>query len=215
MGSCSGPIIVWGVGTSRAFRVHWALHELGLAYETRAIRSRTGETQTDDYTALNPKQKIPYLQDGDFGLSESGAIVQYLFNRYGGGADVHAPSDAQDRARVDEWCYFVMTEFDAHTLYIIRRHEGLADIYGAAPAVAASAREYFSKQLLAVTPLITDAAPYLFGSRISTADILLTTCLDWAQRYGINLPEAAGTYLSRLKTRPAYADAAEACYRLD
>ena len=85
-------ITVWGVVTGRAHRVHWALRELGLPYETKTIQSRTGETQTAEYTKLNPKQKIPYLQDGDFGLSESAAIVQYLFRKYGDRRNVYAPA---------------------------------------------------------------------------------------------------------------------------
>ena len=52
---------VWGVGTTRTLRVHWMLHELGIDYETHRIQSRTGETQTAEYLALNPKGKIPTL----------------------------------------------------------------------------------------------------------------------------------------------------------
>ena len=66
-------LTLWGVGTSRTVRAHWAMAELGLAYETRAIGARTGETQTAEYTALNPRQKIPLLQDGDFCIGESAA----------------------------------------------------------------------------------------------------------------------------------------------
>ena len=44
------------------------LHELGLEYDTRRIESRTGETVSDDYTELNPKQKIPTLVHGDLVL---------------------------------------------------------------------------------------------------------------------------------------------------
>ena len=68
-------LVLWGVGTSRTVRAHWAMHELGLAYETRPIGPRTGETKTAEYTALNPRQKIPLLQDGDFCIGESAAIV--------------------------------------------------------------------------------------------------------------------------------------------
>ena len=57
-------LVLWGVGTSRTVRAHWALAELGLAYETRAIGPRTGETKTAEYTRLNPRQKVPLLQDG-------------------------------------------------------------------------------------------------------------------------------------------------------
>ena len=204
-----GEITVWGAVSIRAFRVHWALHELGLTYRTEPIQSRTGETLTAGYLRLNPRHKIPFLQDGDVGISESAAIVQHLFRRYGDGTGVYLPRSEADIARSDEWCYFVMTELDAHTLYLIRRHGHLPQIYGQAPEAVASAEEYCREQIVAMAPRIADADPYLFGERIGVADILLATCLDWADRYGIDLPDACAAYVGRAKARPAYA-AAEA-----
>ena len=67
-------LVLWGVGTIRTLRAHWALHELGLDYESRPILARSGETKTQEYTRLNPRQKIPLLQDGDFKIAESPAI---------------------------------------------------------------------------------------------------------------------------------------------
>ena len=78
-----GDRILWGIVSSRALRAHWALIELELDYRTEPIQSRTGQTQGDAYTALNPRQKIPVLQDGDLTMSESAAIVAYLAERYG------------------------------------------------------------------------------------------------------------------------------------
>ena len=50
-------LTLWGVGTSRTIRPHWAMHELGLVYVTKPIGPRTGETKTAEYTMLNPRQK--------------------------------------------------------------------------------------------------------------------------------------------------------------
>ena len=38
------------------------------------------ENKTEEYTKLNPKQLVPFIRDGDFGLSESNAILKYLSN---------------------------------------------------------------------------------------------------------------------------------------
>ena len=52
------PILeLWGAGTARTLRPIWMAEELGLPYELYPIGPRTGETQTEDYTSLNPKQK--------------------------------------------------------------------------------------------------------------------------------------------------------------
>lgn len=206
----SDEITVWGVASLRALRVHWVLHELGLDYRTEPIRARTGETQTQAYGRLSPKRKIPLLEDGDLVLSESAAIVHYLISAHGAGSGVHVPATARDRALSDEWCYFVMTELDAHSLYLIRRHGHLPEVYGPAPEAVASAEEYLVKQMTAVTPRIARAAPYLFGDRIGAADILLTTCLEWAAAYDIALDEACLAYRQRTTARPAYAAACAA-----
>ena len=71
-------LILWGAGTTRTMRPHWVLHELGLDYEMHLIGSRTGETETPEFRALNPRGKIPVLQDGDLTLAESAAIITYL-----------------------------------------------------------------------------------------------------------------------------------------
>lgn len=199
----SEPIEVWGISSTRTMRVHWQLREMGIRYVTHPIGSRTGETQTADYLALNPRGKIPTLRHGDLVLTESAAIVHYLAERFPLPDGFLKPSDPATRARVAEWCYFVMTELDAHSLYVIRRHDALKHIYGEAPQAVAAAEEYFLKHLRAMSPRVVEAGPYLMGA-FSTADIVLTTCLDWADMYGIALPPAFAAYRTRIAERPVY-----------
>ena len=199
----SGSIVLWGAYSVRALRGQWALHELQLEYAYRPIQSRSGETLTKEYTGHNPKQKIPCLQDGEFTLTESGAIVHYLFNTYGEGKDVFVPSSPADKGRADEWSYFSMMELDA-VLYTIRRHKFLTDIYGEAPVAVTVAGEYCQKQITAVAPIIARADPYLFGDKISAADILLSTTLDFAERYEVELPQPCRAYRDRALSRPDY-----------
>jgi glutathione S-transferase len=140
--------ILWGAGTPRTMRAHWILHELGLSYERRPFGPRTGETQTVEFTKLNPRQKIPVLQDGDFTLAESAAIVTYLVDTYGTSQDlVPQPAGTRERALYYQWCFYIMTELDAHTLYIIRKHSDLKEIFGEAPNALRAAREGFLKQV--------------------------------------------------------------------
>src|SRR3990172_13181701 len=93
-----GMRIVWGAGTPRTRRAHWMLHELALPYERRPIGSRSGETQTAEFRRLNPSEKIPVLQDGDFVLSESAAIVGYLAQTYGAARGLSPPPPPGGRA---------------------------------------------------------------------------------------------------------------------
>lgn len=196
--------VLWGVGTSRTLRAHWMLAELDLPYERRPITSRSGETLTPDYTRLNPSQKIPTLQDGEFVLTESAAIVNYLATVYGAARHLCPPVSPHERARYDQWCFFVMMELDANTLYVIRKHEDLHAIYGEAPNALKAAREGFARQARAAVTRLAAGGPYVLGEHFSGADILLTTCLNGAIRRHIALPDELHHYLRRTTAREAY-----------
>jgi glutathione S-transferase len=202
----SHDLTLFGVGTSRTMRAHWMLLELGLDYESRPVQSRSGETLTDQFRRLNPRHKIPVLQHGSFVLTESAAIVQYLGETFADPTKLYVPQDAQARATLNEWCYFIMTELDAGSLYVVRRHRGLASIYGEALVAVDSAKTYFLHNLEAMTPRIAKAQ-YLLGERLSIADILLTTCLDWAVMSDILLPQEVVDYRRRVAQSPAYQEA--------
>ena len=99
----------------------------------RPILPRTGETKTAEFTALNPRQKIPLLQDSELTLGESAAIVAYLARRYGKGKNSLIPDDPLLYAKWLEWCFFIVTELDSTSLYVMRRHgtvKGLGHLYG-------------------------------------------------------------------------------------
>lgn len=197
-------LTLWGVGTSRTMRAHWMLLELGLEYETQAIQPRTGETLRHEYLRINPRHKIPALRHGDFIVTESAAIVQYLAETFADPVKFHVPCDARSRAALNEWCFFIMTELDAGSLYIVRRHSDLKQTYGDAPVAIEAAKEYFKHNLEAMAERVGAHGPYLFGDRLSAADILLMTCLDWAVHCGITLPKPVAQYQHRMAQRPAY-----------
>ena len=199
-------LTIWGVGTTRTFRVHWMAHELALDYATKRIESRTGETTQGDYTRLNPKQKIPCLVHGDLAVSESFAIIRYLRTL----SDTLPYCDYQrspaGQAKFDEWASFILMELDATTLYVIRRHQDLAKLYGEAPKAVQSAKDYFLRMLGAVAPEVKPDAP-LWGATFSELDIMLTVALDWAAHIGLEVPQNLQAYQSQMQSRPAYAAA--------
>jgi glutathione S-transferase len=209
----SDRLVLWGVGTTRTFRAHWALHELSLPYESRPILPRSGETKTAEYTALNARQKIPLLVDGNFRIGESAAIAAYLSQNYSTPDHALVPEEKSLQAKWLEWCFFIVAELDSTSLYVMRRHgtnNGLAHIYGEAPAVVSQAGEYFRQQLRHVDLALLDGRTYLLGDQFTTADIILTTCLTWAIDYGVGICDSAVPYLERTKSRPAYQLAAAA-----
>jgi glutathione S-transferase len=185
-------------------RAHWILHELGLEYESHPIGSRTGETQTPEFTKLNPREKIPLLQDGELTVAESAAIVTYLGETYGRSFGLIPPAASPERAAYFEWCFFTMMELDAHTIYVIRKHTVLSELYGEAPNAVRTAREGFEKQVRVADRKLASRGPFILGEAFTGADILLTTCLTWADRYKLSLTEELREYVQRTTSREAY-----------
>jgi glutathione S-transferase len=205
----TNDLTLWGVGTSRTMRPHWMMLELGLEYEFHAIGSRTGETKTDDFLRLNPRHKIPVLQHGSFVLTESAAIIKYLSETFPNSEIIGVPETSKERAALNEWCYFIATELDAGSLYVMRRHIGLERVYGSASKAIEAARSYFTENAEAMAARIANSGRYLMGSKFSVADILLMTCLDWAVTERIPLSETLHEYRARVAVRPAYLKALE------
>ncbi|MCZ6852866.1 MAG: glutathione S-transferase family protein [Gammaproteobacteria bacterium] len=201
-------ITLWGGATSRTLRAHWMIHELDIEYTPELIGSRTGATQTDAFRALNPKEKIPVLVDDDLVLTESVAIVTYLGDTYGAESGLVPKPYTHERAHYNEWASFIQMELDAHTLYVMRKHRDLAELYGEAPAAIETAIAGFNKQVAVAESRLTEQA-YLLGDTFTAADLLLMTCLDWAEIYGITLAETFEPYRDRIHQRPAFQRSAE------
>ena len=196
-------IKVWGIGTPRTLRVHWALHELDLAYDCEPVMPRSEGARSSEYARLNASRKVPTLVDGVLVLSESGAIVNHLLRTYGGLKGLQPPVGGTALARYEEWCYFALMELDATSTYVIRRHLDLHDVYGEAPAAIAAAREYCAQALVSAAQRLSDA-PFAMGDQFSGADILLTTCLNSAVRRQIDMPPSLTRYRERSTARDAY-----------
>lgn len=201
-------ITIWGGATARTIRPHWMLHELGVDYEPKLIGSRTGETQDEAFVALNVKEKIPVLVDGDLVLTESAAIVTYLGDTYGPDSGLIPKPYTTERAKYNEWSSYVQMELDAHTLYVVRKHRDLANLYGDAPAAVDAAIESFQKQLRFAEQGL-DGRDYLVGGRFTGADLLLTSCLTWANAYGVEIADSLQAYTDRMTERDAFKRAAK------
>lgn len=74
--------LYYGSGSPYAWRVWLALEHKGIPYEFKLLSFSEGDTRKPDFAALNPRQKVPVVVDGDFSLYESIAILEYLEERW-------------------------------------------------------------------------------------------------------------------------------------
>ena len=102
-----------------------------------------------------------------------------------------------------------MTELDALSLYVIRRHDGLKELFGDAPNAVKAGREYFQKLMQTMVGSVNGSAVYLLGERLSVADILMATCIDWAILEQLEVPEDWMQYRLNVIGRPEYKKACE------
>lgn len=202
--------ILWGVGTSRTIRAHWALIELNLSYKTEIIRTRTTDTETAAFKSVNPRQKIPVLQDGTLTMGESAAIVTYLAESYSTEQVSLIPDNPKPRAKYFEWMSFICMELDATSLYVLRRHWSLPEIYGDSPVANKASEEYFNRMITAADKLKNPKQKYLLETGFSGVDILMTTTLKWAIDYNQKIPTNFMEYLDHMVNRPGYIAALEA-----
>ena len=203
-------IKLWGSGTARTLRPIWIAEELGLDYDLVSFGPRTGETLTEEFTELNPKQKIPLLQHGSFFLTESLAICRYLQNTFPSN-NLYIPEKLSDIAKEDEWSSFIYGEIDETTLYVMRRHYDLKEIYGDSPVVVEACREYLLRQFKVIENHLSNNKTILNGG-FGLVDIFLITCLDWAIFYEFKLTENLSLYRESIIKRESYKKAMKINY---
>ncbi len=87
---------------TRSVRVRWLLEELGLPYDLRRVTFNVPKKAFDQDTPLG---KLPVIEDGDVTICESGAIVEYILERYGNGRLAPAVGSPR-RGEFLQWVHF-------------------------------------------------------------------------------------------------------------
>jgi glutathione S-transferase len=89
-------IVVHHLNNSRSQRVLWLLEELEVPYEVKRYeRNKQTMLAPPELAAVHPLGKSPVITDGDATVAESGAILEYLLERYGGGRLVPPAGSAE------------------------------------------------------------------------------------------------------------------------
>ncbi|MDD0838063.1 glutathione S-transferase [Curvibacter sp. HBC61] len=105
-------ITVHHLETSRSQRVLWLLEELGLPYDIKVYqRDKKTRLAPPELKAIHPLGKSPVITDGDITVAESGAILEYLAERYGQGlggelADLEPPRGTAQHREHRFWMHY-------------------------------------------------------------------------------------------------------------
>jgi glutathione S-transferase len=221
-------IIVHHLNNSRSQRVLWLLEELGLEYEIKPYqRDRKTMLAPPELRAVHPLGKSPVITDksadkgggAEVTLAESGAIVEYLAERYGAGRLAPA-AGSPERLRYSYWMHFA--EGSAMPPLLMKL---IFDRIKSSPMpffVRPIARSIADRALNSfVVPNLErnldfmeselQKSEWFAGARFSAADIQMSFPLEAASvRGGLDAKRPAlMAFLKRIHSRPAYERALE------
>lgn len=185
---------------TRSIRIRWLLEELGVPYQM--VTTEYNRDGSRGFAQNTPSGNYPYIEDGAVALSESGAIVQYILERYGNGrleplagspqrADYlfwfhFAEGTAANSINTTVWLTVYRDDADRHQDIINAVRDSANTVFGKAEAVLAT-------------------QPFIAGDAFTAADIMIGYTLGSAK--WLNLLTAAHPhtldYVDRLFARQA------------
>jgi glutathione S-transferase len=194
-------ITVHHLGVSQSERVVWLCEELGIDYELKTYPRESNGAAPPAYKALHPQGTAPIITDGPVVLAETGAIVDYILARHGGGRLVVSPQ-ASNFADYLYWLHF------GNGFFVPSAMMGVVAMRMAGDDK--QALERFNGRLDLSYRLTEDRlgkVQYFAGPEFTVADIMmvfpLTTMRAVSGRSLDALPHIRG-YLKRIGERPAY-----------
>ena len=213
-------IIVHHLNNSRSQRVLWLLEELGLTYEVKRYQ-RDPKTMLAPASLrqVHPLGKSPVVTDGALTVAESGAIIEYLVERHGGGR-LAPPPGTPERLRYTYWLHYA--EGSAMPPLLLKLvfdqiEKGPMPFFvrPIARAIAGRAKTSFIEPQLALHMNYLEAEltnnPWFAGSEFTAADIQMGFPLEAAAAWAglaSSRPNLMG-FLERIHARPAYRRALE------
>ena len=213
-------IVLHHLNNSRSQRVLWLLEELGVPYDIRFYqRDPKTSLAPPELRQVHPLGKAPVITDGELTLAESGAILEYLVQRYGEGRLRPEPGST-GAVRYLYWMHYAEGSLMPPLLMklvfdrmrkakmpffarpIARGIAGRALDGFVLPQIAAHL-DYLERELA--------AAPWFTGNEFTVADIQMSFPVEAARaRGGLDAKRPRlMDFLERIHARPAYARALE------
>lgn len=186
--------------SGNCYKLQLACAELGIDYDWQEVDILAGDTQSENFLALNPNGKVPVmlLPDGQV-LPESNAILSYLAD-----GSVLAGSDRLAKANVLQWMFFEQYShepFIATSRFIVKYlgspMDRQADLDAKRPG---------GYKALAVMERQLASSDYIANGEFSIADIALYAYTHVAHEGGFDLGEYSSLreWLQRVESRPGY-----------
>jgi glutathione S-transferase len=198
-------LVVHHLNDSRSQRILWLLEELAVPYEIKRYeRDATTRLAPPELVAVHPLGKSPVITDDGRTVHESGAIIDYIIRRHGGGRMAPAlGSDAYET--YNQWLHYA--EGSAMLplmllMYVGRLGEAGAPLHPRIESEIANHMGYVDRSLA--------GRDWLLGSELTGADINLSFVAEVMGAFGkLDGYPNMKAWLERFQARPAYRTALE------
>jgi glutathione S-transferase len=198
-------LVVHHLNDSRSQRILWLAEELGAPYEIKHYaRDATTRLAPPELKAVNPLGKSPTITDDGLTLLESGAIVDYMTRKYGGGRLAPKPGTAEYEA-YNQWLHYA--EGSAMlplmlNLYVSRLGEAGAPLR---PRIESETENH-----LGYVDASLKGRDWLVGNDLTAADVQMSFVGEIAvmSGRGEQFPSIKA-WVDRFQARPAYRRALE------
>jgi glutathione S-transferase len=194
-------LTIWGrLNSHNVKKVAWFAQELGIDHVRHDVGGQFGMDAA--YLAKNPNALIPTIEDGDFVLWESNAILRYLASRYGG--ETFWPADPARRALADRWMDWQFGYADAQRdafLNLVRRPAEARDAAAIARSAAASAAQ------MAILDRTLAETLWLSGATFGIGDVPMGVYAHSWFTLDIERPalQHVARWYAQLRERPGFA----------
>jgi glutathione S-transferase len=188
---------------ARSLRVVWLAEEIGMPHEIVHMPFDPATLRSEEFLRINPFGKVPAIEDGGVRMVESGAICQYLTEKYGKAPFKKVLGDADYPAYL-QWIHAGEATLTP-PLGAIAQHTIIRPKERRIGQVADEAVTMFKERLKVLDANLGETG-YLVGSEMTAADVMVGYALHLADFMGVmkDPPDDVAKYWARLQERPAY-----------
>jgi len=205
---------------SRSQRILWLLEELGVEYEIKRYeRDKKTSLAPLDMLKIHPLGKAPIISDGELSVAESGAIIEYLVNKYDDGR-LRPPEGTPERMDYTYWMHYAEGTFMPLMIVslIMSRIENAKMPFFVKPVATGIVKKVRNgylgpnvKRNLEYMNMLLGRSTWFCGDELTAADIQMSFALE-AAAVRANLKDDysnLNAFLEQMKARPAYQAALE------
>ena len=174
-------LILHFCSNSRSQRVLWILEELKLPYTLNKIKFHPSELKSEEHRKRHPLGRVPVLEDDNVTLFESGAIIDYIIEKYDNTELKPKVTDSLFPSYL-QWYHYcegmVMPPMNTVVVHTLILPEERRD-----PEVLRQAKNLLSKSIAPINELLSENK-FLIGEKISGVDFMLGHSLYMANKLG-------------------------------